>query len=215
MPLLKRLVVLTCAVLLISSCAAPTQKYGASKEQGVFFTVPVSWHEISGKELNRQESLSTAVGAAEKLALVKWQEAFSASPKLGAKDVFSFSSHESPIAFARVRLLFPDEVNAVSYNSLRNVIVPLTDWVNFPTKTTPVFDILDDYEVIEKGARGVRTIYSFTEQGKSQTVDQTAMVSEDRQTIYVFVVRCSSACYKKRKSEITKVADSFTVRGTR
>ncbi len=204
-----------CLLVLLASCGAPTQKYGASKSEGVYFAVPVSWHAISTNSLNLQESKSKVVGAAEKLALVKWQYAFTFDKRYSAKDIFSFAVTKTPVAFARVRSLFPDEVNAISYNSLRNVVVPLTDWVNYPDKTTPEFNILDDYEVVEKGARGVRTIYSFTQNGKSQTVDQTAMVSEDRQTIYVFVVRCANSCYDKRKSLITKIADSFTVRGAR
>ena len=210
-----KFVIFASLLALLASCGTPSQKYAASKSEGVYFTVPVSWHEITGASLNAQEARSTAVGAAEKLALVKWQDAFSVDPKYGAKDVFSFKVTSQPVVFARVRVLFPDEVNTVSYNSLRNVIVPLTDWVNYPTKTTPAFNIIDDREIIEKGARGVRTIYSLTQSGEEQTVDQTALVSADRQKIYVFVVRCSTVCYEKYKSAITKIADSFTVRGTR
>jgi len=204
-----------CILVLLSACGTPTQRYGASKSEGVYFTVPNNWHEISTKSLNAQEALSKALGAAEKLALVKWQDAFSEDAVYGAKAVFTFTATNKPVAFARVRSLFPDEVNAVSYNALRNVIVPLTDWVNNPTKSTPIFNILDDREVVQKGARGVRTVYSVEVAGQSLTVDQTSLVSQDRQKIYVFIVRCSSVCYDKNKSVITKVADSFTVRGTR
>jgi len=201
------------ATITLTSCSAPSQTYASSKSEGVYFAVPNGWHAVLNKDLNAFESKSTATGAAEKLALVKWQVAYSPDSKIGSKEVFAFSVIDAPLAFARVRSLFPGEVNAVSYNTLRDLVVPLTDWVNNPTKTTPKFSIIDDYEVVEKGARGVRTIYSFTQDGQAQTVDQTAMVSNDRQTMYVFVIRCSDVCYKKNKKTMTAISDSFTVRG--
>jgi hypothetical protein len=167
------------------------------------------------KQLNAIESKSTAVGAAERLSLVKWQQAFTFNSTVAPSRVFSLTAPTVPIAFVRVRELFPDEVNSVSYNSLRDVVEPITDWVNNPSETTPLYDIVDDYEVVQKGARGVRTIYNFTSKGVSQTIDQTALVSTDRQKIYVFVLRCTTACYKKHIKAISRIADSFTVRGVR
>jgi hypothetical protein len=203
------------AALLLTSCGHPTQKYGASKSEGVYFTVPNSWHEITMQALNAQEAKSTAVGAVEKLALVKWQEAYSPDKKIGPKETFSLAPTNSPLAFVRVRELFPEEINAVSYNTLRDVVQPVTDWVNNPTATTPIYNIIDDHEVIQKGGRGVRTIFNFVESGVSQTVDQTSLMSDDHSKIYVFVVRCTTTCYNKNIKEISRIADSFTVRGAK
>ena len=201
------------SLLALTGCGQASKTYAASKSEGVYFTVPVGWHEISYEALNKAESKSKEEGAEEKLSLVKWQVAYSTDKKIMAKDIFTFNVTKSPVALARVRNLFPEEFNAVSYNSLRNIVVPLTEWVNNPKDDTPEYEILNDYEVVEKGARGVRTIYSFIKDGESQTVDQTAMVSSDRQTMYLFVIRCSSKCYAKNSKIITKISDSFTVRG--
>jgi len=114
-----------------------------------------------------------------------------------------------------VRDLFPDEINAVSYNTLRDIVQPVTDWVNNPKDTTPIYNIIDDHEVIQKGGRGVRTIYNFVEAGVSQTVDQTALMSADHTEIYVFVLRCTTTCYNKNIKVISRIADSFTVRGAK
>ena len=167
------------------------------------------------KELNAIESKSSASGAAERLALVKWQQAFTFDKSVTPSRVFSLVAPKVPIAFVRVRELFPDEVNSVSYNSLRNIVEPITEWINSPTATTPTYNIVDDYEVVQKSARGVRTIYNFTTKGISQTIDQTALVSSDRHKIYVFVVRCTTTCYNKHIKIISRIADSFTVRGNR
>lgn len=201
--------------LLLTSCAQPSHKYASSKSEGVYFTVPNTWHEITMKALNSQEAKSSAVGATEKLALVKWQEAYSPDNKVGPKETFSLSPTSSPLAFVRVRDLFPDEINAVSYNTLRDIVQPVTDWVNNPTATTPIYNIIDDHEVIQKGGRGVRTIYNFVKSGVSQTVDQTALMSADHTKIYVFVLRCTTTCYNKNIKEISRIADSFTVRGAK
>ena len=201
--------------LLLTSCAQPTQKYGASKSEGVYFTVPTRWHEITMKSLNSFEAKSTSVGAIEKLAYVKWQEAYSPDEKIGAKQTFSLVATSSPIAFVRVRELFPDEINSVSYNTLRDIVQPLTDWVNNPTAKTPIYNIIDDHEVIQKGGRGVRTIYNFVGSGLSQTIDQTTLMSPDHAKIYVFVVRCTTVCYNKNIKEISRIAESFTVRGAK
>lgn len=207
--------VLVLISLLLTSCTNSTHKYAASKSEGVYFTVPNTWHEITMKALNSQEAKSTAVGATEKLALVKWQEAYSPDKKVGPKQTFSLAPTNSPLAFVRVRDLFPDEINAVSYNTLRDIVQPVTDWVNNPTATTPVYNIIDDHEVIQKGGRGVRTIYNFVESGLSQTVDQTSLMSADHTKIYVFVLRCTTTCYNKNIKEISRIADSFTVRGAK
>ncbi len=204
-----------CLSILLAACGAPTQKYGASKSEGVYFTVPNSWHEITMKELNAIEAQSKAVGAAEKLALVKWQQAFTLDSSVKPKHVFSLLAPKVPIAFVRVRELSPDEIDSVSYNSLRDIVEPVTDWVSNPTTSTPVFNIVDDFKVVQKSARGIRTIYNFTSKGVSQTIDQTALVSSDRQKIYVFVIRCTTTCYNKNIKTISRIADSFTVRGVK
>lgn len=211
----RRIGVLIGVALALTSCAQPTQKYGASKSEGVYFTVPVGWHQISMSALNAFEAKSTSSGAVEKLALVKWQEAYSPDMKIGPKQTFSIASTSSPLVFVRVRDLFPDEINAVSYNTLRDIVQPVTNWVNNPTATTPIYNIIDDHEVIQKGGRGVRTIYNFVESGVSQTVDQTVLMSLNHAKIYVFVVRCRTVCYNKNIKEISRIVDSFTVRGAK
>ena len=65
------------------------------------------------KELNAIESKSTASGAAERVALVKWQQAFTFDKSVTPNRVFSLLAPKVPIAFVRVRELFPDEVNSL------------------------------------------------------------------------------------------------------
>ena len=201
--------------LLISGCGAPSQKYGESKSEGVYFAVPYSWHEITTAQLNAVEAHSTSALVLERLALVKWQDAYSQDAGLVAKDAYSLRAPEVPLVFARVRALYPEEANAMSYDLLRDVVWPVTDWVNNPTSTTPVFNIVADHEVVQKGARGVRTIFNVVQSGVSQTIDQTSLMSPDHQKIYIFFVRCTTVCYNKNIKAMSRIADSFTVRGVK
>ena len=201
--------------LLLSSCGTTTQQYPSYKKLGVYFAVPNSWHEITSKQLSAQEALATDTSAKDRAAMVQWQDAFTTDKTITPADVFNLKSVDAPVAFVRVRSLFPDETNSVSNNSLRNMVVPLTTWVTSPTATTPVYEIFDDQDRIEKGARGVRTVFSFTLHGEKQSIDQTALLSPDRSTIYVLLIRCSSLCFEKNKAAITKIAESFTVRGNK
>jgi hypothetical protein len=205
-------------VIALSGCGQPTQRYAVDKKDGVFFSVPYSWHEITTDALNKTESAASASNAtaAQRYAAVHWQAAFSPNAAFGPKNVFTLATPTSPLVYGRVRALLPDEVNAVSYNSLRDIVVPLTSWLSGTDTTAPTFEILDDSEDVQKNGRGVHTVYSFQLSGQlPQTIDQTAIVSDDRTTMYVLLIRCTSTCFQKNQSEISKIAKSFTVRGTR
>jgi hypothetical protein len=118
------------------------------------------------------------------------------------------------VAYLRVRALSNAELNSVSYNSLRDIVVPISQWATGSDKSAPVFSISDDYEIVDKGGRGVHTIYDFTGADHiSQTVNQSAMVSNDHRTLYVLLIRSSTKFYTTRQTELTKIADSLTVRG--
>jgi len=204
--------VLTCA-LILTGCGTPARQYGSDSKDGVYFAVPRSWHKITPKDLAKQEALSTIAGASDRLALVRYQEAFSADPKITAKDVLTLSSPKSPIAYARVRGLSDAEIQQVSYNDLRNLILPLTTWEDGTAASIPPFKVLVDQESVQKGGRGVQTVYEFTNEGVSQTVNQTGLLSNDHRTLIMFIVRCSTSCYNKNKTEIEKVVASLTNRG--
>ena len=205
----------------LSGCSSkPSQIYAKNSDTGSYFTIPYGWHRITQSELSKRESKSTADGAADRAASVLWQEAYSPSEKVTAKDVFALDAPSSPIAFVRVRSLLPNEVNEVSYNFLRDIFVPLTTWLNSSTdsSSSPLpmtgFGMINESEYIAKSAHGVRSTFSFTGQGdKSQTFDQTAVVSDDRTLMYILLVRSTTDYYQKHSKELDKISQSFTIRG--
>ena len=205
----------TALVLGLTGCGESSKLYPASKSEGVFFSVPTSWKALSTASLNKYEKESTEPEGAARQALVKWQIAYTTNKKLKVSEVFNLTAPSQPLVFARVRDLESSEINSVSYNTLRDVIVPVTSIINGDDPSAPDFQILVDQEVVQKGARGVQTVYSFSIDDKEQTINQTSLMSNDRTTMYIFVVRCTTECYAKNKKKIEEIVSSFTVEGAR
>ena len=202
-------------VLGLTGCGESSKLYPASKSEGVFFSVPTNWKALSTASLNKYEKDSTDPEAESRQALVKWQIAYTTNKKLKVPEVFNLTAPSQPLVFARVRDLESSEINSVSYNTLRDVIVPVTQIIAGDDPSAPDFQILVDQEVVQKGARGVQTVYSFSIDDKEQTINQTSLMSNDRTTMYIFVVRCTTECYAKNKKKIEEIVSSFTVEGAR
>ena len=202
-------------VLGLTGCGESSKLYPASKSEGVFFSVPTNWKALSTASLNKYEKESTDPEAESRQALVKWQIAYTTNKKLKVSEVFNLTAPSQPLVFARVRDLESSEINSVSYNTLRDVIVPVTQIIEGDDPSAPDFQILVDQEVVQKGARGVQTVYSFSIDDKEQTINQTSLMSNDRTTMYIFVVRCTTECYAKNKKKIEEIVSSFTVEGAR
>jgi hypothetical protein len=199
----------------LAGCGESSKLYPASKSEGVFFSVPTNWKALSTASLNKYEKESTEPEGAARQALVKWQIAYTTNKKLKVSEVFNLTAPSQPLVFARVRDLENSEINSVSYNTLRDVIVPVTQIIEGDDPSAPDFQILVDQEVVQKGARGVQTVYSFSIGDKEQTINQTSLMSNDRTTMYIFVVRCTTECYAKNKKKIEEIVSSFTVEGAR
>ena len=179
-----------------------------------YFRVPFGWHEINQTALTKVESTSTDATAQEKLSLLRWDDAFAESKAVTASQVFSLRASDTPIAFARVRYLNGTEINAASYNTLRDLVLPITQWADGSVTGPSDLNIIDDSEVIQKGATGMHTRISFTWTDKvSQIFDQTALLSNDRRSIHILLVRCSSSCFTKNAATLDAIVKSFTVRG--
>lgn len=197
----------------LSGCAQPSQKYAKDVKEGIYFAVPNSYLEIAEKDLATTERKNSATGATERADSVIWQIAYAPNPKFTAADVLNIKTPDKPIVYMRARNLLSHEINSISYNSMRDVIVPITSWID-GTKTAPDFDITIDEEMVQKGARGIHTVFWFQgSDGQEQTVNQTSLLSTDHTKIYILIIRCSTKCYSKNSKELTKIASSLHIRG--
>lgn len=219
MPKTKGAIALLTISLLVGSlagCGAPSKIYAKDTELGVYFTVPSGWHEISEEQIRSYEVEGADAAAKSKADLVLWQQAFSASKETSARNILQLEAPKALTAFARVRALTFEESDAMSYNGLRNLILPVTDLIAGTSEVVDDFALLDETEVIAESARGLQTVFSFTPKGgKNETVHQTALLAEDRSSIYFFLVRCTTECFNDSEALVDEIVKSFTVKGKR
>lgn len=199
----------------LTGCGESSKLYPSSKADGVFFSVPKSWNSLSTAALNKYEMGASDKQTSDRRSLVKWQIAFSTDPKIKVSQVFTLKPPTSPLVFARVRDLTSTEMNEFSYNSLRDVVTPITQLLKGVDLGVPDFKIISDEVIVEKGARGIQTIYSFSIDGVEQTLNQRALMSNDRSTLYFLLARCATTCYKKNKKVMEEIVNSYTVQGAK
>ena len=216
----KRSMAIACAALfllpILSGCGAPSKIYAKNSQLGVYFTVPSEWAAIPEEEIRSYELAGADAAAKNKADLVLWQEAYSASKETTAKNILQLEAPKALTAFARVRALTMEESDAMSYNGLRNLILPVTDLITGTSTIVDEFEILDEQEIVTETARGLQTVFSFTPKGgANETVHQTALLSNDRKSIYFFLVRCTTKCFNESEATVNEIVDSFTVKGSR
>lgn len=210
----KRITAAVLALVMLSACT-PSKQYAGSKDDGAFFSVPNGWTKVGASALNKEESKNASQDDLDRLSMVTYQVGFTKSKKISPRDIFMLEPTKEPVLYARFRDLFPEERNAISLNTLRNIILPVTGYMDGTTTNDRNFELYDDQEIVEKGGRGVNLLYSFDYNGVNETVNQVALYSNDQNKIYLFIIRCSTVCYNKNIDEIDEIVKSFTVKGAR
>ena len=210
----RKFAALSVIAALLTACT-PSVQYGGSKKDGAFFKIPNGWFQVSNTDLNKEEAKSTNQADIDRLSMVTYQAGFSTAKGIKPLDVFMLDSTNYPVVFARFRDLFPEERNAISLNSLRNIVLPVTSYVDGTKTNDKNFVLLDDQELTQKGGKGVNLLFSFDYNGVNETVNQTAFYSNDQNKIYLFIVRCSTTCYNKNQKLLANIVKSFTLRGVK
>lgn len=210
----KRIAAATIALVMLSACT-PSKQYEGSKSDGAFFTVPNGWQKVDGAALNKVEAQNANQDELDRLSMVTYQAGFTKAKKIDPKDIFLLEPTKDPVLYVRIRDLFPEERNAISLNTLRNLVLPITDYLDGTIPNDRKFELYDDQEINEVGGRGVSLLYSFDYNGVNETVNQVALMSNDQNKIYVFIIRCSTECYNKNIDEIDEIVNSFTVKGAK
>ncbi len=199
-----------CALLLgvaLSGCAAPQFTYVANSGASTYFKVPYSWHQISPSSLASE--LKAATGNSGGGA---WTVAYEAGGKPTAGDFLSFGASQ-PFVFAEVGQLSSTASNALSYDSLRDIFMPVTSTArqNAPG-LTGFTQIRDQVLALRQGVHGVRETFDYNFAGDSDTFDEIALTNADQTVVYLLVLHCTTSCYSSDQTEINDVMSSFTIR---
>jgi hypothetical protein len=119
--------------------------------------------------------------------------------------------------FAEVGTLSPTVSNEISYNVLRDFMLPVTSDARtqdaasgFPLTN---FKSLQDQTVTAKaGVHGVRETFQYTfPGGVVDTFDEDVLTNADQTVVYFLMVHCTATCYSQDQNNINTVMSSFTV----
>lgn len=197
-----------------TGCAAPQFTYVADGAASTYFKVPYGWHQVSGSSLAAQfKSAGSAFGQQGAM----WDVAYDAAASPTAADLFSPTASQ-PFAFAFVAPLSSAGSNAMSYNGLRDVMLPVTAAARqaaakskFPL--THFHLLRDEMLTTSQGVHGVWETFDYTYPGNiTDTFDQVAFTNADSTQIYVLEMHCLATCYSQNRNEFNTIMSSFTVR---
>jgi hypothetical protein len=221
-PIIQRtLAVAAAAIVMVSTtaCGAPAYTYVKNSNDKTYFRVPASWQQVDQAGLDyvtREENPDSATAQLRKQ--LTWAVAYDAADAPTAAHLFTLTTTDEPIAYAKVQHLTEEQANLVSFDALRNLFLPVSASARATAEQAgtllPGFELLSD-EVLtpSDGVRGVRVIFNYEmPNGVLHTFDQTTLVNNDASVYYELLIRCSSRCYKDRAAELDAVATSFTVR---
>ena len=207
------LAVLLVAVLTtigLSGCGAPQYTYVADSSAKTFYKVPHAWHQISQKSLNA--ALQAAGGSGDGI----WSTAYDADSSPSA-DHFLAADAVQPFVFAEVGTLSPTVSAELSYNMLRDFMLPVTSGSRstdaqqgFPL--TDFKQLRDEMITGKQGVHGVRETFQYTfPNGVADTFDEDVLTNADQTVVYFLMLHCTNACYTKNQTNINTVMSSFTV----
>ena len=211
--LIGGLAVLLLAVLAtagLSGCGTPAYSYVADDAAGTYYKVPVQWHPLSQQQI---DALLTSEG--EPSAGI-WSTAFDAAAGPNASHLTA-GNLAQPFAFAQVFALNSTASNELSYNMLRDLLLPVTSstrsaeaQAGFPL--TDFKQLVDQMITGKQGVHGVREVFQYTfPGGAANTFDEDVLTNADQTEVYLLMVHCTNTCYSQNQNAINTVMSSFTV----
>jgi hypothetical protein len=194
----------------LSACGTPSYTYVADSAAKAYYKVPTEWHPISQKDL--AAALKAAGGSADGI----WSTAFDASTAPSGSN-FLAPSIDKPFVFAEVGTLSSTVSNEISYNVLRDFMLPVTSSTRqqdaasgFPL--TNFKQLRDQTVTAQQGVHGVRETFQYTfPGGVVDTFDEDVLTNADQTVVYFLMVHCTATCYSQDQNNIDTVMSSFTV----
>ena len=206
------------AGLLAAACGAPSYTYAVDSQDQVYFKVPPSWKPINQQLLTRAQaadltnSLAGPVGGP-----ILWSRAYDASAAPSANHIFTVTTE--PVVYASVQGLSPQLRAVISFNTMRDLLLPVTDTARTRAAaahaTIPGFQSFVDQVITSSdGIRGINEIFKYDLGGSREIFDQTVLTNNPTTKLYMLLVQCDYACFVANKTQIATVVQSFTVRGS-
>jgi hypothetical protein len=196
--------------LLVAGCVAPQYTYVTDSADSAYFKVPPSWHQVN------QSTLQSAEGPSSQEGSYLWSRAYDDTAKPSINNVFSSSA--TPVAYASVLGLSAAERNDVSFNSMRDLLLPVTSTARSAASAAHEqlsgFASLSDQVITDNhNDRGIREIFDYDLGATLETFDLTVLANSATTKLYFLLVHCSATCFASNYNQIAAVVGSFTVGG--
>ncbi len=196
--------------LLVAGCVAPQYTYVTDSADSAYFKVPPSWHQVN------QSTLQSAEGPSSQEGTYLWSRAYDDSAKPSVDNVFAASA--APVAYSGVLALSAAERNDVSFNSMRDLLLPVTSSARQAASAAHEelsgFASLSDQVMTDShNDRGIREIFDYDLGTTLETFDLTVMTNSATTKLYFLLVHCTATCFANNYNQIAAVVGSFTVGG--
>jgi hypothetical protein len=196
--------------LLVAGCVAPQYTYVTDSADSAYFKVPPSWHQVN------QSTLQSAEGPSSQEGSYLWSRAYDDTARPTVNNVFSSSA--TPVAYASVLGLSAAERNDVSFNSMRDLLLPVTSTARSAASAAHEqlsgFASLSDQVITDNhNDRGIREIFDYDLGTTLETFDLTVLANSATTKLYFLLVHCSATCFASNYNQIATVVGSFTVGG--
>jgi hypothetical protein len=206
---LWRVALLIIVGLTVAGCLSPDYTYVADSSDNAYFKVPPGWHEVSPASLLQYQGQSSQ-------GTYLWSRAYDDTASPSVKDVFSSSS--KPVVYASVLALSASQASDVSFNSMRDLLLPVTSTARNAASAAHValsgFQLLSDQMITDRHHdRGIREIFDYNLGTIPETFDLTVMTNSDTTKLFFLLVHCQTASFAANYPQIAKVVGSFTVGG--
>ncbi len=209
------------AVSVAAACGSPEFTYVKNSEEQTYFKVPDGWHRISEGALEEQfiaepkESLTAEIKRQR-----SWSVAYDAAAPPSVSHLLSGQTTDEPIVYAEILQLSEEQQGVLSLDMMRDYFFPVTKDARDAVAAAGGGQQLGFFEPVSDevltpstGIHGVRVIFDYRLAGGAlHTFDQTALVNNSTNRLYVLLIRCSTRCYRQRADQLDTIATSFTVR---
>jgi hypothetical protein len=196
--------------LFLAGCVAPQYTYVTDSADSAYFKVPPSWRPVN------ESTLQAAEGSASQNGTYLWTRAFDDTAKPSVNNVFSATA--APVAYSGVLGLSASQRNGVSFNSMRDLLLPVTSSARQAASAAHEqlsgFASLSDQVITDShNDRGIREIFDYDLGATLETFDLTVLTNSPTTKLYFLLVHCTATCFANDYHQIASVVGSFTVGG--
>ncbi len=196
--------------LLLSGCAAPSERFVVSDDNTVVVKLPRSWAQVRSGPPDAGPDGTVPAG-------VPWVAVFDAAEPPDVDHVRATST-PSPVALVQTWEVTATVGAGVTDDDLRDIVFPVSDAGRAKSAAegnsfVATFALIENTPIVSKQASGVRVVYSYDLGAGVEVFTKVAMIDTARTHVHALYIHCTQTCWQANRTAIDAAARSFTVKG--